>query len=148
MRRVLLVVLALSAVATVRAADDDPEPPSGGTAELRKLKGQWRVIRVRYKGRESAQSGATYVFDGDKVKIDAKGESYVSKLKVDVKKKPPLLEMTRQDRQDKKAVQRVVFKFDKGELYLATSQAKGNPKEDFSGNHGIVLVLTREKKKE
>jgi uncharacterized protein (TIGR03067 family) len=148
MRRAFFVVLALSAVVAVRAADDNPEPPGKGGAELRKLKGKWTVTRRVFRGTElKGGVTATYEFNGDKVTIDNGRLKYVAKVKADVKNKPAMLELTREDT---KTTSRLAFKIDKGELYLVLSPPKGNVQadEDFTGMNRPLMVLSREKKKE
>src|SRR5947208_2139391 len=112
MRRTLIVVLALSAVAVAaRAEDVDPEPPGGGRAVLRKLSGKWAVTHRTFKGRELKSSiTPTYAFDGDKVTMDNGRLNYVAKVKIDAKAKPPVLLMTRED---VKTTLRWAFKLDK-----------------------------------
>src|SRR5262245_11179774 len=122
MRKTGLVVLALVVLSllVVRADEDDPEPPAGSGPQLRKLRGTWTVTRALIRGKESkppSKSSITYSFDGDKVTYEAGKTKYVSKAKVTTEGKVTVLELTREDT---KAVRKVAFKIEKGELYLVS----------------------------
>ena len=130
-------------------ADDDPEPPGKGDTLLRQLKGKWTVTRRVLQGRET-KGGATltYEFDGDKVTVVTGNMKYTAKVKVDAKKKPAVLELTREGA---KAPTRSGFKIEKGELYLVPAVSKkglGEEKEEdvFKGETRPLMVLKREKK--
>jgi hypothetical protein len=148
MRGTLLVVLALSAVAVARAADDDPEPPGKGGAELRKLKGKWTLVRRIINTREvKASDGATYEFSGDKVTVTAPSSNYVARVKAEVKDKLLVLHLSREN---SKLTTRMACKIEKGELYLISLPLKGDVKQGdvFRGTIRPVMILTGEKKKE
>jgi uncharacterized protein (TIGR03067 family) len=149
MRRAFLVALALSVFAVAaRADDDDPEPPGGSS--LRALRGKWTVTRRVFRGKEMKTSAATatYEFDGAKVTVDTGKLHYTAKVKVDAKKKPAMLELSRDDTN---GTSKMAFKIDKGELYLALTPPKGvggEVKEEdvFKGETRPLMVLKREKK--
>ena len=148
MRRTLIVVLALSALAVAaRAEDVDPEPPGNGRAELRKLRGKWTLTR-RVFGRTEKKGpfATTYEFDGNKVTVANANSKYAATVKVDAKKNPLVLHLTREDT---KTTSRIAFKIDKGELFLVFLPPKNNAQadEDFSGMSRPLVVLTREKQK-
>jgi uncharacterized protein (TIGR03067 family) len=157
----ILTVCGLAALAG-RADDPCPEPPGGGKAELKNLKGKWTVTKAVFKNRElRAPPGLTYTFDGDKLtrttpigkgKGNIKGKddrSIKYKVKLDTKKKPYKIEMIPEGA---KTGQVAIYKIEKGELYLALgrlafgkgAKAAEAPK-DFSGDAGPVYVMTREK---
>jgi len=161
MRKTTGAVLALCALAALagRADDPDPEPPGGGKAELKKLKGTWTVTRRLSRGRElkALSSVMTFTFDGDKLtrttslnKGNKKAERSVKfKVKLDTKKQPHRIEMVPEDGKNSQVG---IYKIEKGELYFAPGRPtgkKGNityvvPK-DFKGAQGVVYVMTREK---
>jgi uncharacterized protein (TIGR03067 family) len=129
-------------------ADDDPEPPDKGGALLRQLKGKWTVTRRVLRGKETKGGGTlTYEFDGDKVTVDTGSMKYTATVKVDAKKKPAVLELTREGA---KAPTRSEFKIEKGELYLVPVPKYGlgvvEKEEDaFKGETRPLMVLKREK---
>jgi uncharacterized protein (TIGR03067 family) len=160
MRKTTSAILALCALAALagRADDPCPEPPGGGKAELKKLKGTWTVSKRLSGGREmKAFSVMTFTFDGDKLtrttslnKGGKKAERSVKyKVKLDTKKQPHRIELVPEDG---KNGQVGIYKIEKGELYFAPGRPtgkKGNityvvPK-DFKGEQGLVYVMTREK---
>jgi len=112
MRKTFLVVLALCVLAPLMTrADDDPEPQKVGP-ELRKLEGKWTVVRLMTKGREMKPTNTTYAFDGDKLTVEMNGRTtMVAKVKIDAKKKPPVLELTREGA---KVTTKMGMKLDKG----------------------------------
>src|SRR5689334_18645718 len=119
MRAAVIMVLALSAlaVAAARADDVDPEPPSRGRSELRKLTGKWTLVRRIINTREvKASDGATYEFSGDKVTVTAPSSNYVATVKAEVKDKLLVLHLSREN---SKLTTRMACKVEKGELYLA-----------------------------
>lgn len=146
MRPMSFTVLALCVLSPLLSRADDPEPPGKGGAELRKLRGKWVVDRAIFAGKESKPNvkvNITYTFDGDKVTYDNGKTTYVSKIKLDTKKKPFVMEVTREDT---KLTRKWVYKIEKDELHLVTV-LKGDPKdEDLSGKNSSVLIFTREKK--
>src|SRR5262245_38320344 len=102
MLKVTITLLSLVGLAAVAApgADPDPEPPDGGKAELKKLKGEWTVTSAVFGGREmKAPPGMTYTFDGDKLTrttpfgkaVDGRKQTF--KVKLDTKKKPHTIEL-------------------------------------------------------
>jgi len=142
---VALALFVLAPLAAVRAEDDDPEPPGSGAAEYRKLKGKWTIFRRFFGGKElTSSSKLTYTFDGDKLTIDSFKAS-TSKVKVLGKKKPYVLELTREGFP---TPSKMAFEIRKGELYLALMPAKGkgDDKPDFSGQKNPLLILEREDK--
>jgi uncharacterized protein (TIGR03067 family) len=149
MRRAFVVALALSVfVVAARADDDDPEPPGGSS--LRALRGKWTVTRRIFRGKEmkTNAAAATYEFDGDKVTVDTGKLHYVAKVKVDAKKKPATLELSRDDA---KGPSKMAFKIEKGELYLALTPPNGGlgdvkGEDVFKGETRPLMVLKREKK--
>jgi uncharacterized protein (TIGR03067 family) len=159
MRKTTIAVLALCALAALagRADEADPEPDTT-KAELKKLQGTWTVTKVWIKGKEREPSlKMTWAFDGDKLTwavrpAKAKGPGTVGykgtvtyKVKVDTKKKPYTIEMTPEKGKDKGKGQPGLFKFEKGELYLALG--RGEAPKDFKGDDAPVYVMTREKAK-
>jgi uncharacterized protein (TIGR03067 family) len=141
--RVLAAACVLAACSALLArADDDPEPPGKGGALLRELKGKWTAVRSVAKGRERKDVRFTYEFDGDKLTLDNGSTKTVFKVKVDARKKPAVLERTRQGEKTAK----LFFKIEKGELYLAGDFGESKADKDFSGNSGSMAVLKREKK--
>src|SRR5262245_32635693 len=160
MRRTTSTILALCALAALAGRADDPEPPGGAAAELKKLKGTWVVTKSLVNGEDRKERGKlTWSFDGDKLTWTgrttkgpgtARGGVGVAtatyKVKVDTKKKPHTIELTPEGKGN---CQPGVFKVEKGLLYLALSVAKsGKASEDFTGTRGTVYVMTREKPKE
>src|SRR5262245_65809988 len=102
MRETTSATLALCALAALAGRADDPEPPGGMTAELKKLKGTWTVTRALFGKRElKAPPGMTYTFDGEKLTRSlppfgkvGKGDRTVKyKVKLTTKKKPYTIEM-------------------------------------------------------
>lgn len=128
-------------------ADDDPEPPGGPS--LRKLEGKWTLTRRVLRGKETKGGGTlSYEFDGDKVTVDTGTMKYTAKVKVDARKKPTVLELTREGQ---KSPTRSEFKIEKGELFLVPVSRKGlgivEKLEDvFKGETRPLMVLKREKK--
>jgi uncharacterized protein (TIGR03067 family) len=149
MRRAFVLLLSLSLSPALARGDDNPEPPGKGGPEMRKLQGKWAVTRRVLRGKDvQSKVVQTYEFAGDKVTVDSGKFKYVATVKLDVKNKPMVLELTREG---VKAISKIAFKFDKGELYLAVAappQGKVSADEDFSGKDGMLMVLSREKKKE
>jgi uncharacterized protein (TIGR03067 family) len=153
MHRACAVILALGVLwPLVGRAGDDPEPPGKGGVELRKLRGKWEAVSMKMKGRElKAPAGTTYHFEGDKVTVKTSRLTYVAKVKYDAKKKPPIIELTREDT---KATIEYAVKLDKGELLLAPMRVFGKAKDkgtkvenvDFTGENNPVMTLVREKK--
>jgi len=142
--RTFALTVSLLALVGFAFADDDPEPPSGS---LHKLQGTWNSVRRIAKGEEMAYTQISYTFEKNKVTYTAgKGKlTRTMTVKTD-KKRPDALEMT-QDNVKGGAPMRYFFKIEKGELYLSPVRAGvADPKPDFSGNNGPVLILTREKK--
>lgn len=140
----LFFVLALP----VLAGDDkdDPEPPGSSAGILRKLKGSWTVSHAIFKGKDvKPPKNMTYLFDGDKMTIDTGlGKGQAKKVKIDARKRPFAITLTMEgsDR-----AQEGIFKFEKGQLYLALSSPKSaKAPTTFDGESGPVLVLTPVKK--
>src|SRR5262245_63316702 len=104
-------LLACAALAG-RAADPEPDTPK---AELKKLRGTWKVTKRLVKGGEQKLPVAVlYTFKGDKLTVRAGGgfESDYT-VKIDTKKKPHTIELI--DEGGK--VSRVgIYKIEKGEL--------------------------------
>jgi uncharacterized protein (TIGR03067 family) len=160
--RYAMALLALCALAALAGRGDDPEPPGGGNAELKKLKGTWTVTKAVFGKRElKAPPGLTYTFDGDKLtrsmpigklkgNVKGKGDRELKyKVRIATKKKPHTIEMMPEGA---KSGQVGIYKIEKGELYLTMGRGKGakgakgavTPK-DFTGDDAPVYVMTREK---
>src|SRR5262245_21393373 len=120
---VFALALCLLCASHARADDDDPEPSGKGGSMLRDLRSKWTVTRRVLQGRETKGAATTtYEFDGDEVTVDTGTLKYTAKVKVDAKKKPAVMELTREGA---KATSRMEFKIEKGELYLVPVPKKG-----------------------
>src|SRR6476646_3350676 len=129
----VLVALALCLLGASQArADDDPEPPGKGGKLLRDLKGKWISVRQVANGRERKDAYLVYEFDGDKLTLDNGSTRTVLKVKVDARHKPAVLERTAEG----KKTERLFFKIEKGELYLAGDFGPDKAAKDFSGKTG------------
>ena len=64
--RTIALLVGLLAVAGLARADDDPEPPSGSTAQ-RQLKGKWNSVKMLAKGAERPFDSVSYAFEKGKV---------------------------------------------------------------------------------
>jgi uncharacterized protein (TIGR03067 family) len=141
--RTFALTVALLAVAGLARAEDDPEPPGGSSAALRKLAGTWNAVRVISQGVEQPYDLTSYSFEKDKV-INTLGRGKISRtltLKLD-KKRPDVIELTPENSK----TTRFFFKIEKGELYLMpdrTNDPKAKP--DFSGKTTAVIILKKEK---
>src|SRR5262245_594476 len=100
MNKATVALVALCALAAVAGRADDPEPPGGAKAELKKLQGTWTVTK-RFSGKRDLKlpSTVTYTFDGDKLTREmvlgkAKGGKATFKVTIDTKKKPHRIELT------------------------------------------------------
>ena len=104
-----------------------------------------RVLR----GKETRGAATlTYEFDGDKVTVETGKTKYAAKVKVDARKKPAVLELTREGQN---VASRMEFEIEKGELYLVPVPRKGpgggGKEEDvFKGETRPLMVLKRERK--
>jgi uncharacterized protein (TIGR03067 family) len=156
MRKTTTAVLALCALVAVAGWASDPEPPDGGKAELKKLKGTWTATKILDGGvEEEAPAGRlTFTFEGSTLKRRLVGGTNAGglrsyRVKIDTKKKPHTIELAPEGGG---AAQPGIYKVEKGELYLALGRparfGKGAvaPK-DFSGDDYVALVMTREKTK-
>lgn len=156
MRKTTSALLALCALSVPgwRADDPEPEPPGGGKAELKKLKGTWTVTK-RLSGRRELKALAsvmTFTFEGDRLtrttslnKGNKKAERSVKfKVKLDTKKKPHTIEVTTESG---KASLVGIYKIEKSELYLALGRPGKEAPKDFTGADAAVYVMRREKAK-
>jgi uncharacterized protein (TIGR03067 family) len=160
MRKTTSALLGLCALAALggRADDPDPEPPGGGQAELKKLKGTWTVTKILAGNREvKLSSTTTFTFDGDKLtrttslaKAKKKAErSLKYKVKLDTKKQPHRIELVPDNGKNSQVG---IYKIEKGQLHFAPGRPTGKNgnisyvvPRDFKGEQGPVYVMTREK---
>src|SRR5262245_25859539 len=158
MRRTTSTILALCALAALAGRADDPEPPAGAKAELKKLQGTWTVTKVVRGKAERKSPGTTYTFDADKVTRSSPypGEDKEKRsfratfdVKLDTSKKPYRMELAvRAGSKGLAAASKSVciYKVEKGELCLAEGRGGQVPK-DFSGKDAQVYVMRKEAKK-
>jgi uncharacterized protein (TIGR03067 family) len=144
MSKAIPILILLSCVTGVRTEEIDPEPPGGG-AELRKLRGTWKVTKLLVEGKEvSSPLTMTYTIEGEKLTVDNGTQKWTMKVKIDSKKKPFVIEMIH----DKaKTSQASHYQIEKGEWRIAVGSASkgGKAPTAFDGASGPVLVLMRQK---
>jgi uncharacterized protein (TIGR03067 family) len=126
-----------------RAADPDPEPPSEG---LTALKGGWAVTKIAMGDNEKkSRAGLNFVFDGDKLTrtvVSRKGKASTKrtyKVKVDTRTKPHKITLV-PDAGGREL--KWIFKFEKGELFLAYTRT-GDLPADFKDSNVMLMVLKR-----
>jgi uncharacterized protein (TIGR03067 family) len=151
MRKTTIAALALCALAALAGRAADPEPPGGGKAELKKLKGTWTVTKALWNNHgQRAPIGLTYTFDGDKLTCEtpqwrAEVVRTTYKVTIDTKKRPHTIELIREGA---KSGQVGIYKIEKGELYLTMGLLAKMVPKDFKGDDAPVYVMKREKAKE
>ena len=146
-RFAVLALLLLAPAMVVLAADDKPE----------NLDGTYKVTTLM-KGGEKAPDEVTKTFEGaaikgDKFTMTIMGEAKVATIKIDAKAKPATLDMTPDEGPEKGKTMKAIYKLEKGVLTIAVIEGKdGETKRpvnfDGKGKDDIVLVLTKEEKKE
>jgi uncharacterized protein (TIGR03067 family) len=148
MRTFVLMLSLLALAGPAALADDDPEPPGGGSTNLRALRGTWKMSRMlsdKVKS-EPANTSLTYTFEGDRFTIDSgksRPRSYTVKV---VARYPFTLECTPEKGGGKPGL---LLKIEKDELFVVTARrAKGidQQKDIFAGEVAPVAVFKRQKK--
>jgi uncharacterized protein (TIGR03067 family) len=152
MRRCLLLLLFLAPLA-VWADDTDPEPVTSAEAELKKLQGNWDVVKVVRDGTDATKEtkGLSCVIKKDQLTVHVGGGAASGRpeqklaVTLDPKNKPAHIDLVVSN---SKEVVKGIYKLEKGELTIAFSEpGQERPKVFDAKVAKGVLVLKKQKPK-
>jgi uncharacterized protein (TIGR03067 family) len=150
MRPFALLLCPLVLVAAIRAAEPSPEPD--GDNDAKTILGTWQAVKGIKRGTPATAAGIekmTMEVTKDKLTIiegrekGAREERVTYKL--DAKAKPRAIDLTLAG--PKEVVVRGIYKFEKGELTIETSDPGGARPKVFGEKGRTVLVFRKAKAK-
>jgi uncharacterized protein (TIGR03067 family) len=140
MRCCLLLLLCLAPLA-IRADDTDPEPVPPAEAELKKLQGNWDIVKIVRDGADNTKDkkGASFVIQKNQLLIKDGGHEEKATITLDPKKKPAHIDLALA-----KGEQRVkgIYKVEKGEWTIAFSEPGGERPKVFDAKvvKGVLVL--------
>jgi uncharacterized protein (TIGR03067 family) len=146
MRRLATVVVlaVLTGGLSVRTQCQEPEDPS--KADLKKLQGAWKVVKVTRGGKEMKKDldKVEATFEKDALTIGEEGrKGEKATVTLDGKKNPKQIDIAPGEKAERKVLG--IYKIDKEEVTLCYSRPGSPRPTKFDDPEAAVLVLRRKK---
>jgi uncharacterized protein (TIGR03067 family) len=145
-----LLLLAVPA-ATLLAAEPDPEPVSSSPAHLKKMQGNWVVVRIELNGRDDKEKrGVVFMIEKDRMVIKDPKRDETATFKLDARKKPRHIDLSPIGPKGPKGrdmVLKGIYKFAGNELTFVFSDPGKERPAKFEDKSRLKLVLRRQKAK-